>query len=199
MERVANEKELLLRVTAGDEGAFGELFHLWRDKLYFFILRITHSSEMAEDILQDVFVKIWTNRATLDSIEHFDAYIYRMSQNQAISGMRRMAKETLILAELRKGPDSSEFVMDDVVIQRELTKKLQSILHKLPAQQRLVYTMTREQGLRQDEIAQRLKISSSTVKNHMTRALFTIRQELMQHYHTPFIYIPIILSIWRNK
>lgn len=187
MQPVTNEKELLLKIAEGDESAFKDLFHSWRDKLYFFVLRITHSSEMAEDLLQDVFMKIWTNRATLSSIQHFDAYIYQMSRNQAISGMRRMAQETMILAELKK--PQTEAVTDDTIVHRELNNKFQAILRKLPTQQRLVYTLTHLQGLKHEEVAQQLKISSSTVKNHMTRALCTIRQELLQHLEMIIIYM----------
>jgi RNA polymerase sigma-70 factor (ECF subfamily) len=186
MQPVTNDNQLLLKIAEGDESAFKDLFRAWRDKLYFFMLRITHSSEMAEDILQDVFLKIWTNRATLGSIRHFDAYIYQMCRNQAITGMRRMAQETLILAELKKAPEPAE---EDTVDQRELNNKFQAILQRLPTQQRLVYTLTHLQGLKHEEVAQQLKISSSTVKNHMTRALYTIRQELLQHLEMIIIYM----------
>lgn len=199
MEPVSNERDLLLRVAAGDEAAFGDLFHLWRDKLYFFILRITGDPEMAEDVLQDVFVKLWLHRDNLSGIHHFDAYLYTMSQNQAISGMRRMARETLILAELRNSETVSGLAVEETVIQRELVKKLQAILHKLPSQQRLVYIMTREQGMKQEEIARALKISASTVKNHMTRALHTIRQELGQYYHTIPLFIFLLMNAFRKS
>lgn len=194
MEKLCNERDLLSRIAAGDEAAFGELFHGWRDKLYFFILRITDDPAMAEDVLQDVFVKLWLHRSALTAIHHFDAYLYTMSQNHAISNMRRMAHETLILGELRKSEAVSGLAVEETVIQRELVKKLQAILHKLPAQQRLVYTMTREQGLKQEEIARRLHISVSTVKNHMTRALQTIRQELGQHYYAMSFYLLFVLA-----
>jgi RNA polymerase sigma-19 factor, ECF subfamily len=198
MEKLCNERELLSRIAAGDEAAFGELFHHWRDKLYFFILRITDSPEMAEDVFQDVFVKLWINRNALITIQHFDAYLYTMTHHHAISGMRRMARETLILAELRKSETVSGPAVDETVFQRELTGKLQAILRKLPTQQRLVYTMTRDQGLKQEEIAKRLKISASTVKNHMTRALHTIREELRQHYHSISLYLFVLMAFFRR-
>lgn len=194
MEQGINEKELLERIATGDESAFRDLFHCWRDKLYFFVLRITQSPAMAEDILQDVFIKIWTNRAGLNTIRDLDAYIYTMSRNQAISGMKRAAQETLILARLSAPAAEEEMVTDDV-IHRELSRNFQAILHKLPTQQRLVYTLTHIHGLKHDEVAQRLKISASTVKNHMTRALCTIRQELMHHYQMIIIYLLMTLIL----
>lgn len=182
MEPLMNERTLLVQIAAGSEAAFGELFHGWRDKLYFFTLRITGSPEMAEDILQDVFVKIWANRASLPEITCFDAYLYKMVRNHAISALKRMAQETLILSELKKGQEATGATTEDTVSHRELSKKFQSVLYKLPAQQRLVYTLAHMHGLKHDEVARRMKISASTVKNHMTRALYTIRQELTEHY-----------------
>ncbi|MHA4806783.1 RNA polymerase sigma factor [Flavitalea flava] len=177
-------KDLFSRIASGDEAAFGELFHLWRDKLYYYILRITNSPEMAEDILQDVFVKLWVNRKEFVDFQNFEGYFYKMCQNRAISGMRRMAQETLILAELRKEPATFGLAVDEILNQKELNKELQEIIRRLPNQQRQVYSLCREQGLKHEEIAGILKISASTVKNHLTIALRTIRQELSRDYRT---------------
>lgn len=187
-ERPYNQKDLLLRIAGGDEAAFGELFHLWRDKLYFYILRITNSPEIAEDVLQDVFVKLWVNRAQFGDFHNFEAYFYKMSQNRAISCMRRMAQETMILAELRKEQAIPGPAVDEVLNQKELNKELQDIIRRLPNQQRQVYSLCREQGLKHDEIAGLLQISASTVKNHLTMALRTIRQELSRNYRTTTLF-----------
>lgn len=173
-----HEKELLLQIAGGDEFAFGNLFHAWRDKLYFFLLKITSSPETAEDLLQDVFVKLWVNRESLASIDNFSAYLYRVSQNHAINGLRRMSMETLILSDLRREAVKGGQPADEVLLLKQMQEKLQQIINCLPPQQRAVYTLSREKGLKQDEIARHLDISISTVKNHMTQALRTIRHEL---------------------
>src|SRR5690606_20977917 len=95
-----DQHDLLKRMAAGDQLAFGKLFHAWRDKLYFFLLRITDSPETAEDVVQETFAKLWANRERLDAVQNFGAYIYRMAENKIIDRMRRMARETSILAEL---------------------------------------------------------------------------------------------------
>lgn len=177
-----NEKALLLQVAAGDETAFGTLFHAWRDKLYFFLLRITSSPETAEDVLQDVFVKLWVNRQSLVSIDHFSAYLYRMTQNHAINGMRRMSLETLVLCDLRREAITDGQPADEALLFKQMQEKLKEVINSLPPQQRLVYTLSREKGLKQDEIARQLNISISTVKNHMTQALRTIREHLGSQY-----------------
>ncbi len=186
----ANREKILLRQLAtGNERAFEKLFHIWKDKLYFFILRIVNTPENAEDIVQEIFTKLWQDRDKLIQIEHFSAYLFQMAKNQAISGMRRMAHETLILSELKKNATVAGLPVDETFLQKQLQEKLQEIVNNLPSRQNEVYTLSREQGLKQDEIARRLGISISTVQNHMTEALRTIRRQLQD-------YFPIALFYW---
>jgi RNA polymerase sigma-70 factor (family 1) len=186
------ENVLLQQIAAGDEIAFGDLFHAWRDKLYFYILRITNSSETAEDVLQDVFCKLWIKRSDLSEVNNFGAYLFRMAHNHAISGMRRMAQETIILSELRREALSSGLPIDETLLCKQVQEKLKQIVDQLPRQQRLVYTLSREQGLKQEEIALQLDITVSTVQNHMTQALRNIRKQLIHFF--PEIAYQIIIA-----
>jgi len=169
---------LFPRIAAGDQEAFAALFHLWRDKLYFFVLRITDSEARAEDVLQDVFTRIWQHRQQLTEVRNADAYLYSMARNQAITYLRQMARETVALARLSQAEPAPLAGSDETLFEKELREKLQIILQHLPPQQRQVFTLSRQHGLKKEEIAKELNISASTVKNHMTHALRTIRQEL---------------------
>ncbi|CAL1518953.1 RNA polymerase sigma-70 factor [Chitinophaga sp. MM2321] len=183
MEDVNFEKELLQQSAKGSEASFTRLFCIYKHKLYSFLLRSTGSSEMTEDIIQDVFLKLWKDRENLVNIEQFGGYIYRMAQNRVINAFRRMAKETLILAEL-KVPASVDAAAEDNLSAREVREQLETALEKLSPKQKLVYTLSREHGLKHDEIARHLNISPSTVNNHMIEALRTIRKHLSRHLHT---------------
>src|ERR1700754_3327510 len=97
-----NERELLQQVAEGSSQAFSQLFHAYRKKLYTNIFKLTDSRQMAEDIVSQVFLKIWANRHSLHTIDNFNAYLSRMAANHAYTAFRRMAKETLVLAELKK-------------------------------------------------------------------------------------------------
>lgn len=178
MESAKLEQELLKQSAAGDAAAFAELFRMYRHKLYSFLLRASGSPEMAEDITQDIFLKLWKNRELLTGIEQFGGYIYRMAQHQVINSLKRMARETLILGELGKaqplaGPDA-----EAQLSLQEVTQSLHHALDKLTPKQKLVYTLSRERGLKHEEIARYLNISPSTVNNHMIEALRLIRQQL---------------------
>ncbi|GEP95798.1 hypothetical protein CCY01nite_20580 [Chitinophaga cymbidii] len=151
---------------------------MYRHKLYSFLLRASGSPEMAEDITQDIFLKLWKNRELLTGIAQFGGYIYRMAQHQVINSLKRMARETLILGELGKtqplaGPDA-----EAQLSLQEVTQSLHHALDKLTPKQKLVYTLSRERGLKHEEIARYLNISPSTVNNHMIEALRLIRQQL---------------------
>ncbi|MBX3256431.1 MAG: RNA polymerase sigma-70 factor [Chitinophagaceae bacterium] len=187
------EKEILRQVASGDEAAFVNLFNAWKDKLYFYILRITGSRENTDDIVQEVFVKLWLKREILNDVDHFSAYLYRMAHNYAISGIRRMAQETVIFSELYRHKNEVDLPADEHLLHKQLQEKLKGAINALPQQQKLVYILGREQGLKQEDIARRLNISISTVKNHMTQALRTLREELRNNYST--LTISILIAI----
>ncbi|MBO9727336.1 MAG: RNA polymerase sigma-70 factor [Chitinophaga sp.] len=181
MEHVTDEQRLLQLAAAGHEEAFTRLFHGHKHKLYSFLLRLTNSPEMSEDVIQDVFLKLWKDRQQLLHIEQFGGYIYRMAQHQVLNAFRRMAKETLILAEINKLHLTAHDNAEDHLQVQEVRARLNKALDKLPPKQKLVYTLSRDQGLKHDEIARHLNISPATVNNHMIAALRTIREQLGIH------------------
>lgn len=176
------EGMLLSRIAEGDEEAFASLFHTWRDRLYYFTLKITNSPQQAEDLVQDVFVKLWLQRSDLEGIYNFQAWIYRVIKNQAISDLRRMSLETTILAQLRKETVSKGQLADEQLLHKQLQQKLKEAIEKLPPRQKQIYSMIRIEGLKQEEIASRLNLSISTVQNHMTEALRKLRMILGKDY-----------------
>lgn len=136
---------------------------------------------MTEDVIQDVFLKLWKNREQLADVEQFGGYIYRMAQHHVLNAFRRMAKEALIMAELTRTTEAASADAGEQLRIREVREKLQYALDHLPPKQKLVYTLSREQGLKHEEIARQLNISPSTVNNHMIAALRSIRQQLGPH------------------
>ena len=89
------ENDLLLRVAGGDEHAFSELFNTHHQLLGTHIYRITGSAELAEEVVQDVFLKIWLSRESLAAVQHFRAYLFVISKNHALNCLRKIAKERL--------------------------------------------------------------------------------------------------------
>ncbi len=168
------EKELLLRASEGCIESFTEIFHLYNNRLYAFLLRITKSEQQTLDFIQDIFMKLWINRVNLANIDNLGSYIFRSAQNQAINAFKHKMNETKIHFKLLSSKS-----YDDVEANFEykvLETKLKEVINNLPRQQKLVYTLSRENGLKYQEIAKQLNISPSTVKSHMVQALKTIKQ-----------------------
>lgn len=191
-----SEQELLREVSAGNQDAFRYLFNTYRKKLYTYIIKISESKEVAEDMVNDVFLKIWENREKLAQIDNLNAYIYRMAHNRAYTALRRMAKETLLIAALQQEKQITDiFEVENRVIQREVKELIQSAVNKLTPQQKLVFLLSREEGLKHDEIAKKLNISGSTVKNHLVAALRFLREEIRQSYGSIAIVLYMIYNL----
>lgn len=192
VQTLHNEKELLVLASQADQGAFTTLFHLYKNKLYAYVLRLTESEMLAEDIVQDVFMKLWNDHHLLCTIDNFGSYLFRMLKNQVNNHFKRMAHETLIMAELFHQNPVGYNDTQEIVALKEVEKILGDILEKLPPQQKVIYYLSREEGRTHDEIANLLKISSNTVKNHMVQAMSTIRTQLRKHADTMLIVAAII-------
>lgn len=192
IQALHNESDLLLLASQADKEAFTTLFHLYKHKLYGYVFRLTESEMLAEDIVQDVFMKLWSNHASLKDIDNFGSYLFRMSKNHVISHFKRMAHETLIMAEICGQKPVGCNDTQDMIAMKEVEKLLAEILEKLPSQQKTIYHLSREEGRSHDEIANLLKISSNTVKNHMVQAMSTIRMQLRRHADSMLVIVSII-------
>lgn len=159
------EKDMLQLVAQGDERAFRQLFNAYHHKLGAHIYRITKSHELAEEIVQDVFLKIWTNRNSLSHTVNFQAYLYVISKNHALNCLKRLANEKALTTNLddtlyetrpeESAEESERYVLVDEAIDH------------LPPQQRLVYLLSRHERLQYAEIADRLSLSRETVKKYL--------------------------------
>lgn len=179
---VNKEQELLMNIASGSEPAFKELFQAYRRKLFGYVFKITESREIAEDAVQDIFLKLWSVREALPAISNVNAYLHRMAHNYAYHGFRQLAKETLLLDQLRKQEVGDIYTPVQKLLSKEVATYIQGLVDRLTPQQRKVFLLSREEGLKQDEIARQLKVSISTVKKHMVDALAFLREEIRQNY-----------------
>jgi RNA polymerase sigma-70 factor (family 1) len=194
-----NEFEILHRVAAGDEEAFRDLFYKHKDKLYSFVFDLSRSGQQAEDIVQDVFLKIWIAREKLTGVEYFSAYLFRVARNHAIDQLRKLERESTFLSALAR-IESPEDSPEDSLALKEIKAAFQKALDKLPPQQRRIYQMHKEEGLKHNEIAEALGLSVSTVQNHLYRAIENIRSHLLSTYPYAGLFILIVISvIWIAK
>ncbi|WP_164974213.1 RNA polymerase sigma factor [Filimonas effusa] len=179
-EHSHNEKALLQLVADGDELAFTQLFNSYWNTVYAQALAYLKSVSLAQDIVQEVFLKVWHKRAALPAVERIDNYIFIIARNEIISQLRKKLPEGDASALPEQAP---ELVMqpDKQYAYRQQHQLLAKAVELLPPQRKLVFSLNRYEGLSYEEIAQQLGISRETVKGHMVKALAFVRTYLVSH------------------
>lgn len=173
-----DDRILLEKISAGDEQAFRVLFDLHRKKIYSYALKIVKCEIQAEDILQDVFLKIWQHQ-DLTVIEDFDAYLKVMTRNHVFKILRRRQLEIQTNNGLNWTEAHNE--TEESLLLNDTMHLLKQGVSQLPPQQKLVYNLCREQGLKYEAAAKLLAISPLTVKTHMQHSLRFLRKYLSKY------------------
>jgi RNA polymerase sigma factor (sigma-70 family) len=164
-----HEKELLRQVADGDERAFTRLFDHYHQRLAVHIYRITRSDQVTEELVHDVFLKIWLNRELLAGVENFGVYLYVVSKNAAFNSLKKTANEKLRFTALDGVADAPAELDDDY---RYIL--IDEAIDQLPPQQRQVYMLSRHHRLAYNEIALEMGLSKETVKKYLQIATASI-------------------------
>jgi RNA polymerase sigma-70 factor (ECF subfamily) len=173
-----NDEELMQEIKAGNMFAFDALYRKYNKKLYKFGYSILKSTEEAENLIQDVFLNLWENRHKVEKNSSIKSYVFTITYNSAISIIRKKARESQFIEYLKTLQDISVEAANVELEYNELTNKLDEIIKGLPQRQKEVYLLHKVEGLKYNEIAERLNISVNTIENHMSHALKTIRKKL---------------------
>lgn len=165
--------ELQHRIAAFDDQlAYKELFLRFQPRLKQFVYSIIHSYEAAEEIVSDVFVRIWEKRKTLDHIHNLKLYLYVAAKNFSINYKRREDKmHTLELNELKVEVESLDLNPHQLMMTGEVLKRIQEAVQQLPPKCKIIFKLVKEDGLRQKEVAELLHISPKTVENQLAVAI----------------------------
>lgn len=173
-----DEKALFQEVAKGDREAFRQLFHYYNRQLQPFVLRLTGSPAATEEVVQEVFLKLWLHRDRLTGVENPRAYIIRIAGNEAINYLRMQARDSRLREAVQQLGAEDVPSPEQGIFYREMEGRLNEAIERLPQSCRRIYRMSREQYMRIPEIADALNLSDSTVKNQLVKALKSIRLHL---------------------
>jgi RNA polymerase sigma-70 factor (family 1) len=168
-------KFLVELMAKDDEAAFRYIYNIYHQKIYSFSYFLTRSTTLAEDITQEIFVKIWVNREKLSAINNFENWLAAVIKNHTYNCLSRSAKERLVLDSLKKPDEKIAPAAENNMISKEFDLLLRNAINRLPPQQKKVYLLRRQDGLELKEIAALLGLSINTIKNHLKAALSGIR------------------------
>ena len=180
------------QVAEGDEIAFKALFDLYREKLYYYISRFIKSEQVAEELVMDVFMKIWIGRDLIVNILNFDSFLFRVAHNKSIDFLRSAAKDKnlkeLLWNEIQLASYSRA---DDLVLVKEFEEKTREAINLLAPQRKKIYQLSREEDITHEEIAKMLQISKATVNNQIVEARKFIRNHLSKHFDLAFLILMV--------
>jgi RNA polymerase sigma-70 factor (ECF subfamily) len=167
------DAELTEAIKASDHTAFQVLYYRYFAALFRFLWRQTSDEELAKDLLQEAFGRVWKNRENLDPRRSIKSYLYRIGRNLVIDHRRQNVHKPDYLAD--HPASEPAYSVDE---QFDLHDKLQAAINDLPEPLRLVFTMNRFEGMKYAEIAEMLDISIKTVESRMSKALTILRLKL---------------------
>lgn len=168
------EKDKVEALSKGNHKAFEDLFITYFQRVKLFICGIIKSEADAEELAQDVFVKLWTNREAINIEKPLGAYLYAIAKNKAFNFLKHKSVEQAYTDSLPFYDDVA--TPEDVLFAREISLLVEVAVNEMPVQRRRIYILSREKGLSNSDIAEKLGISKKTVENQLSLALQELRK-----------------------
>ncbi len=169
LRSLPNEIEILQAVANGDEIAFGKLFYFYHNQLAEFIVSITRCEEITEEIVQDIFLKIWNNRENLYIIKKFNSYLFILTRNHTLNAIRKLSAEKQRQKIYLEVVESESALEED----EEYLALFDTAISQLPPQQQKVFLL-KQQGFKNAEVAAQMELSPASVKKYQQWAIQSI-------------------------
>lgn len=178
-----NEQELLKQLALGNREAFSTIYTHYHGGIYNYLLKFSRDPAFTEDLVHDVFLKLWEAREQLDVRSSFASYLYRIARNTALTQLNRIAIYDTIRVELLRritgGPVDQSLL--NGVESKNFDELFRRAVDDLPTQRKEAFLLVRQQGLSYEEAADRMQISRNTLKQHLSLAVKAIRDYLLEH------------------
>lgn len=192
----ANERELLDQLREGSEQAWDYFYRQYRVGIYRKLLKMIKIEAIAEELVQDVFVKLWNKRHLIDPNQPFHAYLYSIAQNLVYDFYRKIAKDKRLQEQVKALTiNLYQHIEEDIDL-----KETQGIIHQainhLPSQQKLIFTLCKLEGKSYQYVGTSLGISTSTVNNHIVKATKKIKGYIIKFHRTILFVSHAIAIMW---
>jgi len=183
-----DDKELFKRVSKGNIKAFETLFHTYYANLCRFASGIISDNDMAEEIVQDFFVKLWERKSQVEVETSIKNYFYRSVKNQCLNQIKHNITKAGHLQKIQTDI-RAEIQPDEYFLAQELAEKIEESIQSLPEKRKEIFRLSREEGLKYREIAKKLNLSLKTVEAQMGLAIKTLREKLRNHISSLILFL----------
>ncbi|MDR2120860.1 MAG: RNA polymerase sigma-70 factor [Tannerella sp.] len=176
-----SKKTQLERLKRGDGKAFEAVYREHVGRVYGFLLSLLHDKFAAEDLTQNVFLKVWERRAGIDPDGHFEAYLFTIARHMLARESERRLKEECLKEALQACEDRTDDSAVQFVEVESLREYINILVEQFPPSRKQVFLLSRVHHLTNREIARRLSVSEKTVETHLYRALRFLKDKLNEN------------------
>ena len=181
VQPLLNESELLEHLRNGSHEAFTTLYRHYSEPVYYAILAMVKDGPAAEELVQEIFTRIWQRHAEIQIRSSFAGYLFRMSRNQVHDFFRKLNREQEIYERIKNLATEEYLHVEEALLSRENAVLLQQAIGHLPPQRRRAFELCKMEGLSYAEVGEAMGISLSTVRDHMAHARQSLREYLTRH------------------
>lgn len=171
-------EEMVDRIRSGDQYAFEKMFHVYYSKLCVFSNSYVKSLDLARDVVQEVFIKIWDGREDFKVRHSLKAYLYQAVRNQSLNQIEKNKQKQRLSNSLKKHEELQQEHQSSDLNTEELSQKIWKLVEELPERRRTIFILYRKHGLSYKEIAEVMNIKRKTVENQMGKSLQFLRERL---------------------
>ena len=170
------ENELVKSLKSGDKYAFAQLYHNYKLRIHGNLFKMTKSDEISEELLQELFVKIWTGREKLDPEQSFKSYLFKIAENLVYDFFRKAARDRKMEAYLMSVAAPEHSPIEQHLYYKEGNYVLTKAIEQLPPKRKQVYILCKIEGKSYEEVSNLLGVSISTVNEHIVKASQVVRK-----------------------
>lgn len=185
------EIKLVSRLRNDDVKAFDSLFQIYSKRLYRFAFSLLKNREDSEGIVQEVFLRVWSKRADIDSTRSFKSYLFTISYNLIMDELRLRLKQKDYLSNLDNFFDIEEINSGHEADYNLLKSQIDNLVDELPEKRKQIYLLSREKGLSHKEIAGKLNLSVKTVENQINLALRFLKSRLGKELLSVLLFVSL--------
>src|SRR5690606_15474068 len=171
-------ESFIRQLNNGNEQAFRIIYNKMYAKVYRFAYALTKRRDQSEEVVQETFLRLWLHRADVDATRSLDAFLFTIARRLVIDMMRNATSTAALRDSLWSTMQKENHATEETILENNLAALVDEAVAQLPAQQQLIFKLSRDQGLTHEEIAIKLGISKNTVKNHLVSALKTLKVKL---------------------
>jgi RNA polymerase sigma-70 factor (ECF subfamily) len=180
-QNITVPNEIIVGLIEGDRDCLRRVYECYQERIYLYVLRLTKSREIAEEVVQDVFIKVWTKRHKIDTQYCFSSFLFRVAHNHTINVLKRSSYEKIAKDKISKTSSFSVDDTEDNLIYKEYLNLLRKAIDQLPPRRKVIFNLSRQQGVSHDEIALEMGISKNTVKSQLVKATKYIKSYLLKY------------------